>query len=195
MAMELLLFAPPHRAIHDAESLIYVLLFLCSHLDGPNSVGKPPLLGPGGVSKHLSGISAWLSATSLKSLGHVKFSMMTTHFSIAILPHLSPCFELLKPHICNLWAALFPSQDMSNQDASRSVATLRDLINAFKTVLLDEALIEAARAPGNHRKRLHPGELIMSGNGWDAVPAPKKAMVAKMHPKRRKSVLNKGRSR
>ena len=193
MAMELLLFAPPHRAIHDAESLIYVLLFLCSHLDGPNSVGNPPLLGSGGATKHFSGISHWLSATSLNSLGHVKFSMMTTHFSIDILPHLSPYFELLKPHIRNLRAALFPSQDISNQDASRSVVTLRDLINTFKTVLLDEALIEAAKDPSTHRKR--PGELIISENGWDAVPAPKKAMVAKMKPKRRKSVLSKGLSR
>jgi hypothetical protein len=70
-----------------------------------------------------------------------------------------------------------------------------DLINTFKTVLLDEALIEAAKVPGTHRKRLRPGELIISENGWDAVPAPKKAMVAKLQSKKRKSVLNKGRSR
>jgi hypothetical protein len=193
MALELLIFAPSHRAIHDAESLIYVLLFLCSHLDGPNSVGNPSLLSGGGV-KHPSGISTWLSANSLRLLGHTKFSMMTTHFTTDILPHLSPCFEPLKPHILKLWATLFPSKDMSDRNASHSVATLRDLINTFKTVLLDKALIEAAKVPGIHRKRLRPGELIISENGWDAIPAMKRVMVAKVQPKSRKSFMKKSQS-
>jgi hypothetical protein len=188
--MELLLLAPPHRAIHDAESLIYVLLFLCSHLDGPGSVADPPLFGSG--FKHPSGISSWLSASSLKVLGHTKFSQMTAHIGVHILPYLSTYFTSLGPHILKLWKALFPSMTFT-ENASHSNAKLRDLIDAFKTVLLDNDLISKAKAPGN-RKRSHPGELVISSNGWDAVPSPKKQALAKTRtPKTpRQSFMGKG---
>ena len=190
--MELLLFAPPHRAIHDAESLIYTLLFLCSHLDGPGSVADPPLFGSG--FKHPSGISCWLSASNLKMLGHTKFSQMTAHINVDILPYLSPYFTSLGPHIFKLWTALFPSIALvNNASASHSDATLLDLINALKTVLLDQDLISKARAPVV-RKRSRPGELVISSNGWDAIPFPKKqTRVKKNTPKpARKSLLRKG---
>jgi hypothetical protein len=191
MAIELLLYAPLHRAIHDAESLVYVLLFLCSHLDGPGSVGDPPLFGSG--SKHPSGISSWLSANSLNMLGHAKFSQMTAHINVDILPHLSTYFKPLSPHIFKLWTTLFPSTSIlpKDSDASHSVATLRDLINTFKEILLDKDLITKASAAGSVRKRSHPGELIISGNGWDAIPASKKQMTVKTTPTRRKSFMRK----
>ena len=173
MAIELLLFAPPHRVVHDAESLIYVLLFLCSHLDGPGSLGNPPLFGSG--SAHPSGIRSWLSASSLKMLGHAKFSQMTAHFGVDILPYLSPYFKSLGPHILKLWTALFPKIELT-KDASHSVATLRNFIDAFKTVLSDEDLIAAATSSGSTRKCSLPGELVISSNGWDAVPPKKRPL-------------------
>lgn len=192
MAMELLLFAPPHRAIHDAESLIYVLLFLCSHLDGPGSLADPPLFGSG--SKHPSGISSWLSASSLKMLGHTKFSQMAAHIDVHILPFLSNYFTSLGPHIVKLWTALFPSMELAS-NASHSKATLRDIIDAFKSVLLDEDLISKARA--GTRKRSRPGELVISHNGWDAMPSPKKQTLVKTSiPKPRGKVfMGKGTTR
>ena len=73
--------------------------------------------------------------------------------------------------------------DMQNVDASHSVATLRDFINVFKTVLSDKDLIARAKEPDYHLKC--PGELVISENGWDARPAPKKQMMATtMKPKR-----------
>ena len=169
-----------HHAIHDAESLIYVLLFLCTHLSAPNELSKPTLLGS--RSNHPLGISTWLSANNMSGLGHTKFSQMTAHFEHSILPHLSLYFKPLGPPIWELWKALFPSMDMQNVDASHSVVTLCNFINIFKTVLSDKDLIARAKEPDNHLK--HPGELVISENGWDARPAPKKQMmVTTMKPK------------
>lgn len=181
MAIELLLFAPPHRTIHDAESLIYVLLFLCSHLDGPGSVAKSPLFGSG--STHPSGIRYWLSASNLKALGHIKYSHMSVHFDVEILQHLSTYFKTLGPHILKLWDSLSIGKKM-DASASHSLATLRDLINAFKVVLMDETLKATATSPSSSRKRSYPGEQVMSSNGWDVAPAKKK-----YSRKRRRSVL------
>ena len=188
MAIELLLFAPPHRAIHDAESLIYVLLFLCSHLDGPGTVHNPPLLGSGSGCKHPSGINQWLSANSLNMLGHAKFSHMTAHFEVEILLHVSTYFKPLVPHIRKLWDTLFEFKSMQmTKDASRSVATLRGFIDALKTVLLDKKLRALAEITpsGGSRKRSCPGDSVVRGNSWDAVPVKKKTATRG----RRKSVL------
>jgi hypothetical protein len=191
MAIELLLHASPHRAINDAESLIYVLLFLCSHLEGPGTVGSPPLLGSG--SQHPSGVRSWLSISNLRTLGHIKYSQMVAHMNLDILPFLSAYFKPLGPHIAKLWTALFPSssQNLKGISASHSVATLPDFIRALKTVLLDKSLIADARVSGL-RKRSLPGDMVVSDNGWDAVPAPKRQMVAKTRTPRRSKFMQKG---
>ena len=157
MAIELLIFGKPHCAIHDAESLIYILLFLCTHFSAPNELSKPTLLGS--RSNHPSGISAWLSASNLSGSGHTKFSQMTAHFEHSI-PHLSLYFKPLGPPIQELWKALFPSMDMQSVDASHSVTMLRNFINVFKTMLSDKDLIARAKEPNNHLKR--PGKLVIS---------------------------------
>lgn len=200
MAIELLLHAPPHRVIHDAESLIFVLIFLCTHLDGPGSVGSPPVFGS--RSEHPSGVRDWLSATNLMNLGHIKFSQMNAHLSIHILRHLSPYFSSLQQVISTLWTALFPSSAQMSPQTSHSDATLRDFIDVLKTLLLDEKLKETANLPGNRQNLKRPGDSFLPGCGWDPFPAPKKLTKAKINssaplPKasRGKSVLNKSQHR
>lgn len=188
MAIELLIYAAPHRVIHDAESLIYVLLFLCSHLDGPGSVAVPSLFGS--ESKHPSGISSWLTASNLKTLGHTKFSQMAAHVEVDILPHLSTYFTSLGPHIRTLWDVLFPTIKCT-KDASHSNAKLHDFIDALKQILLNQELISNARASST-RKRSRPGELVISSNGWDAMPAPKRQALVKIKPPRRNVFMEKG---
>lgn len=189
MAIELLLTGPPHRAIHDAESLIYVLLFLCTHLEGPNLVKNPSIFSAG---QNPSGISSWLSANNLKTLGHTKFSMMTAHLEVEILPHLSAHFDPIKAHIKKLCHTLFPQGVINVASPSRSVADLRDLINTLKAVLSDEELFGLATTATDRPKR--PGELQIAENGWDAIPAPKKAAVG-TKAKKRKSFMKSARRR
>jgi hypothetical protein len=206
MAIELLLYAPHHRAIHDAESLIYVLIFLCTHLSGPGQVNDPPVFGSGSKhsgSKHPSGITHWMDVTDLDQLGHIKSSQMLLNLKPIILNHLSSYFKPLAPHIYKLWTVLFPpASGLSSPSTNpgHSKATLRQFINALKTVLLDKSLIDSTRQnlepdsesdTGNRRKRSRPGELIISeSNGWD--PAfPKKQMDVITTSTRRKSFMRK----
>lgn len=197
MAIELLIHASAHRAIHDAESLLFVLIFLCTHLKGPGSVGSPPVFGS--TLNHPSGVKDWLSATNLVVLGHTKFSQMNSHLHMHILDHLSPNFFPLRPVISELWTTLFPSPHLS-QIPSHSNTTLRTFINILKTMFLDEKLkATAKKLTGQKLKR--PGDSIMPSNSWDPIPALKKQMKAKINSSaslktlRGKSVLHKSQRR
>ena len=178
--MELLIHKSPHCSIHDAESLIYVLLFLCSHLDGPGKI-RDPLYGS---SKHPSGMKQRLSSShTFNTLGHLKFSHMGAHLDVEILPHLSPYFAMLHPHISNLWMALYPGQLLERgREASHCCTTLHDIIKVFKDVLLNEHLIGEVKKnkPVSLGKRSFPGELVVAGNGWDAVKVQKKESESKL---------------
>jgi hypothetical protein len=172
------------------------MLFLCSHLSGPRSLRDPPLFGGG--PGHPSMIRDWLTADNLRSLGHMKFSHMGAHFKDTVLSHVSPYFTALQPHIISLWHALFPNGFQGEgQEASHSLATLRDLINTFKDVLLDPALIKLEQSlSSNSKKRSRPGELIISGNGWDAIPPSKRRATPKTNvQKNRRHFLTKNKSK
>jgi Fungal protein kinase len=46
IAIKLLIHGSIHRVAHDMESVLYVLLFICSHLEGPcGAIRDPPLYG------------------------------------------------------------------------------------------------------------------------------------------------------
>jgi hypothetical protein len=192
MALELLLYGAPHRAIHDVESLAYVLMFICSHLGGPNNtVRDPPLYGGGYPPTHPSQMKEWLTATRLTSLGHLKYSHMLGHLEGSILSHFSPYFDPLKDHIVALWNVIFPVHlSRVGQQGVRSVATFSDIIKVFKTALLDEKLINEAR---NSRtvlgKRSVPGDLTVARDGWDVVKVTKRESEAepKMKPPTKRS--------
>jgi hypothetical protein len=183
--MELLKYEIPHGVAHDLESLVYVLLFLCTHLKGPcNDIGDPPLYGGDNSSKHPSGIKQWLNAKDFKVLGHIKFSNMIGDFERDILPYISPYFDPLKPHISALWNILFPqrlTKPIVGQEAVHSTATCLDVINVFKTVFVDKSLIDEAKRQSIAilSKRHHPGDLISAANCWDAVETPKELLTAK----------------
>ena len=76
----------------------------------------------------------WLTGSNtFKTLGHLKFSHMGAHLDVEILPHLSPYFAMLHPHIFNLWMALYPGQLLKRgQEALHSCAILRDIIKEIK---------------------------------------------------------------
>ena len=137
-------------------------------------------------------------SNTFKMLGHLKFSHMGAHLDVEILPHLSPYFAMLHPHIFNLWMALYPGQLLGRgREASHSCTTLRDIIKAFKVVLSDWHLIGEARKdkPVSLEKRSFPGELVISGNGWDAVKVQKKESKSKLkntiHYKQSTSLMKK----
>ena len=83
------------------------------------------------------------------------------------------------------------------REASHSCVTLRDIIKAFKVVLSDQHLIREARKdkPVSLGKRSFPGELVVAGNGWDAVKVQKRESKLKLkntiHYKRSASLIKK----
>jgi hypothetical protein len=200
--MELLRYSIPHRVAHDLESLVYVLLFLCSHLKGPGKdVRDPPLYGGGQNSLHPSGIQQWIRTRNPKTLGDVKYSNMIGHFDEDILPHISPYFSPLEPYISRLWNILFPGRLTNTtvgKNPTHSTATCREVIDIFKSALGDEKLLmEARNPPVSLGKRSRPGDLIPARNGWDAVEPTEKHFTAELKetsaPRRQRAFLGKGK--
>ena len=141
IAIELLIHGTSHCVVHDLESLLYVLLFICTHLDGPSrQIRDPPLYGSDRNSNHPSSMKMWLETNKLSLLGHVKFSHMMSHFDSHIL----------------------------GEQAAHSTATAQDIINVLKTALQDRKLIDAhlSAPPSILGKCSAPGDLFV-GSGWD----------------------------
>lgn len=184
--MELLNSSIPHRVAHDLESLLYVLVFICTHLRGPgNDVGDPPIYGGKKDSKHESGIREWMQIRDPKMLGYVKFKHILVDFQDRIVGQISPYFKPLSHHISNFQQVLFPTGLSAGKEAEKSAATCLDVINVFKSVFKDEDLIKAAQQPNsNLGKRSRPGDLI--SDGWDVVKIPNKLLTAE--PKNNPSV-------
>jgi hypothetical protein len=190
IAIELLIHGTSHRVVHDLESVLYVLLFSCSHFQGPyNDVRDPPLYGGINSIDHPFHIKEWLSATNLSALGHIKFSHMMGHFESHILPYISPYFSPLKKHLIGFRNALLPRvftldhtvQPLHTaQEAVHSLAICRNVINVLKNALLDKALIdEAKQGCSVLGKHSIPGDLVITPNGWDAIKVPKTVLSAK----------------
>jgi len=174
IATELLKYnSIPHRVAHDLESLLYVLLFLCTHLDGPgNSIRDPPLYGPD-RAKHPSSIKHWFDVEKLDTLAVAKLGHMTTFLEDDILSNISPYFAPLKPHITRMCTMLFRDKmkGKSGKDAMHSTATCLDFINIFRMVFQDQLLVDQAKKINQVLgKRGHDaGDLVSAENGWDAV--------------------------
>jgi len=104
----------------------------------------------------------WLEQKSFSNLGHLKFSHMAHHFELIILPHISPYFDPLKPHLRKLWRALHSQITDTvpiGMDGSHSMANPMDIINIFKEALQDPILIDEARSTKTSLgKRAKPGD-------------------------------------
>lgn len=187
--MELLIYGSPHRVAHDLESLFYVLLFICTHLGGPrNTLGNPPLYGETN-REHNSKIKTWLSSNNLVDLGMLKYSHLFAFFESAIVSHISPYFKPLQQHLYLLRKTIFPHWEHRsdgavglNMDLGKhfvhSDVTCSKVIEAFKTILLDESLIsEAEKGPTTLGKRSLPGGYDTVKHGWDVVRPSKRTMA------------------
>jgi hypothetical protein len=195
IAIELLVCGSSHRVSHDLESLFYVLLFICTHLEGPfRKIRNPPLYGcagtPGPTKKYHSGESGlhlWFQQDNLSSLGFVKNSQIVNFFETMVLEHISPYFLPIKDYIKLLWQKLIP------KTGSHLATTPKDFIEVFKAALLDKELIVAHNSHLSVLgKRSAPCDLV-GVDGWDPESLPKKRPSAIPNiaavPTRRKAKL------
>ena len=173
IALELLIHGSSHRVAHDLESVLYVLLFICTHLNGPfGEIRDPPLYGSN--TTHPSGMKEWFNSKyDLYVLGHVKYSQMMAHFESHILNHISPYFHPLMNYITGIWDALIRPDVRGQTDGKKAVhsfATPHNIIEVFKVALLDDRLIEDAKVAHKHSNTHSlPGELVVGSNCWDTV--------------------------
>jgi hypothetical protein len=139
----------------------------------------------------------WFSSNNLPELGMVKYCHMLAFFEPAILSHMSPYFQPLWKHLHLLREVIFTRLDRSSSwDGSKAVhsnVTCADIINIFKTILLDPSLIsQAEQVSTTLGKHLLPGEYDTVQKGWDVVRPSKKLLVKSpmnKHTTRRKSKL------
>jgi hypothetical protein len=128
MAVELLLEGEGvmHRPSHDLESLFYVLVFICTNLEGPST---PRLLDDllGFTSLPLT---AWFTAgASLESLGTNKLGLAHA-FERRVVGRFAPYFTDLKPCVMALFHAMYP-----NGPQIKSVLTHDGMIKIFTETL------------------------------------------------------------
>jgi hypothetical protein len=103
MAIEILLEEGRtfHHALrHKLESLFFVIIWICSHMEGPQVERKE-------IDKLT--IRNWFSMeSSLRSLGHTKLAHIEDMQRV-ILPEIPSYWDDFKPFISNLKTAFFPS--------------------------------------------------------------------------------------
>jgi hypothetical protein len=107
MAVEILLDGGnvPHRPSHDLESLFYVLVFICTNLEGPGTVRSLDDL----LEFTSLPMAAWFVAeASYESLGTNKLGLAHA-FEKRIVDRFAPYFTDLKPCIMALFHAMYPN--------------------------------------------------------------------------------------
>lgn len=131
MAIEILLqkgITFHHCLRHDLESLFFVIIWICSHMEGPEVECKD-------VSKLL--IRKWSDLeASLQHLGHVKLAHIDD-MKEAILPYIPSYWDDFKPFIWELKQAFFPTR-----------AADPNLITPEKMVTILERALETVKEPG-----------------------------------------------
>ena len=150
MAVELLLdgAAVTHRPLHDLESLFYVLVFICTNLEGPST--------PRSLADLLNftslPLAGWFTAgASLESLGTNKLGLAHA-FERRIVGRFAPYFTDLKPCVMALFRAMYP-----NGPAVKSALTHDGMIQIFTETLEKlpphDVMFNASRKKSRLRKR------------------------------------------
>src|SRR5882757_4344555 len=95
------LLNPPlvHKPQHDLESILYIILCICTFVRGPGlslykSDDPPP-------------IRTWFGGDGIREIGHRKLAHLEC-YDIAILPNFAPYWNDFAPFVGDLIKACFP---------------------------------------------------------------------------------------
>lgn len=137
MAIELLMGGKnvTHSPSHDLESLFYVLIFICTNLEGP---GTPRSLESLIAFTSLPIASWFVPETSFEGLATDKLGVAHA-FEKRILKYFSPYFSDIKPCVRELFVAMYP-----NGPQLKSSLTHDRMIEIFTTTL------ESLPSPDQH---------------------------------------------
>jgi len=102
MAIEALLRTNPnlvHKPEHDLESILYIILYMCTFFQGPGVRLDSPRLSPP--------MRSWFDNNDSKEIGYLKLSHLEC-YNTAILPNFAPYWDDFVPFVEELIIACFP---------------------------------------------------------------------------------------
>ncbi len=93
-----------HKPQHDLESILYIILFICTFVRGPG-------LLPYNLNKHHLSllICSWLNNDEIRDIGYRKLAHLEC-YNIAILPNFMPYWHDFAPFVKDLINACFPAR-------------------------------------------------------------------------------------
>ena len=106
MAIEVLLGANQsfvHKPQHDLESILYIILYICTFVQGPGL----PLYEPNTHRHPSPPIRSWFSSSGIKEIGFRKMTHLDS-YEVAILPNFTPYWHDFAPFVESLILACFP---------------------------------------------------------------------------------------
>jgi hypothetical protein len=115
-----------HTPRHDLESFLYVIIYICTFTNGPNSPRTENQL-----PKHLS-IRAWFKNDGTSSIGTSKIGHMQ-RAEHEILPGFTEYWADFAPFILDLIKACFPSQ--ANLPNSLTYKGMIDILSGARDVV------------------------------------------------------------
>ena len=114
-----------HDIRHDLESIFYVLIWVCSHMEGPEIERSDP---------HSLPVREWCTMNdNLRRLGLIKLSHIAD-FEDSILKHFTPYWKDFKPYARKLMDAFWPTsfQKPNSMTSKLMLEILEDAIANMK---------------------------------------------------------------
>jgi hypothetical protein len=138
MALKIML-SNGKKICHDLESIFYVLIWVCSHMEGPETERSDP------HSLESLPVREWCSMNvDLRTLGLIKLSHLA-YFEDSILRHFTPYWNDFKPYLRQLKSAFWPTSTMfpnpNNMTSEKMLAILREAIANVKDVEVQYTLV------------------------------------------------------
>ncbi len=115
-----------HAARHDLESILYVIIYVCTFTNGPNS----PRTG-NQLPKHLA-FRSWFKNDGMTSIGTSKIGHMT-YPELEILPGFTEYWSDFAPFVLELIKACFPSK--ANLPNSLTYKGMIDILSRAQDVV------------------------------------------------------------
>jgi hypothetical protein len=131
-----------HKPCHDLESIIYIIIFICTFVSGPGlPICRPEASLP---------IRTWFCGHNTKVIGSRKLADLQD-YDVAILPYFTPYWHDFIPFVKDLIIACFPvSVRLPNEFQYEEV--LRILKKAYNTVREPDDSINRATRTSNLKR-------------------------------------------
>ncbi len=122
-----------HKPQHDLESILYIILYICTFVHGP---GFPDVTVPHHMSRSPP-ISTWFCNADVREIGYLKLAHLQ-RYDVAILPYFTTYWRDFSPFVKDLIIACFPvntclPNDFQYDQALQILKTAYDFVGEPQT--------------------------------------------------------------